>query len=126
MMTEIKDLKISETKFFPKPNAIFKENKIFSNEFWKGWIFNGLQVIASVAIFDDGREWLHVSFSRKNKMPTYDDLQLVKREFIGNDKKAVMIFPETKNYVNIHPNCLHLWYSADNPLPEFSAGTGAI
>lgn len=126
MMTEIKDLKISEAKFFPKPNAIFKENKIFSNEFLKGWIFNGLQVIASVAIFDDGREWLHVSFSRKNKMPTYDDLQLVKREFIGNDKKAVMIFPETKYYVNIHPNCLHLWYSADNPLPEFSAGTGTV
>ena len=39
---------------------------------------------------------------------------------IGNDKKAIMVFPEEENYVNIHPNCLHLWYSAENPIPEFS------
>lgn len=87
-MRDIKDVKISEAKFFPKPNAIFKENKRFSNEYWRGWQFNGLSVIASVATYDDGREWLHVSFSRERKMPTYADLQLVKREFIGNGKKS--------------------------------------
>ena len=59
-------------------------------------------------------------------MPTYADLQLVKSEFIGNDKKAIMVFPEEENYVNIHPNCLHLWYSAENPIPEFSEGKGTI
>lgn len=122
----MKDLKISETKFFPKPNAIFKEVKNFSNDYWKGWGFNGLLVVASAAIMQDGKEWLHISFSRKSKMPTYADLQLVKREFIGNDKKAIMVFPEEKNYVNIHPNCLHLWYSAENPIPEFSEGKGTI
>ena len=125
-MTQMRDLKISEAKFFPKPNMIFKENKNFSNEYWKGWIFNGLSVIVSAAIYDDGKEWLHVSFSRKSKMPTYADLQLVKREFIGSDKKAIMVFPEQGNYVNIHPNCLHLWYSAEAPVPEFSQGMGTI
>lgn len=122
----MKDLKISETKFFPKPNAIFKEVKKFSNDYWKGWGFNGLFVVASAAIMQDGKEWLHISFSRKSKMPTYADLQLVKREFIGNDKKAIMVFPKEENYVNIHPNCLHLWYSAENPIPEFSEGKGTI
>jgi hypothetical protein len=122
----MKDLKISETKFFPKPNAIFKEVKKFSNDYWKGWGFNGLFVVASAAIMQDGKEWLHVSFSRKSKMPTYADLQLVKREFIGKDKKAIMVFPEEENYVNIHPNCLHLWYSSENPIPEFSEGKGTI
>ena len=121
----MKDIKISDAKFFPKPNAIFRENRSFSNEFWKGWSFNGLSVIASVGEFD-GREWLHVSFSRKRKMPTYADLLLVKSEFVGIDKKAIMVFPEQENYVNIHPNCLHLWYSAENPLPEFSEGMGTI
>ncbi len=123
---ESRDLKISEAKFFPEPNAIFRENKSFGNEYWRGWVFNGLSVIASAAIYDDGREWLHVSFSRRNKMPSYADLQLVKREFIGNDKKAIMVFPEQENYVNIHPNCLHLWYSAEVPIPEFSQGVGTI
>ena len=126
MKTILKDLKISEASFFPEPNEIFKENKIFSNEYCKAWTFNGLAVIASVRIMADGLEWLHVSFSRARKMPTYTDLQLVKRNFIGADKKAIMVFPEQEYYVNLHPNCLHLWYSAQNPVPEFSMGLGTI
>ena len=126
MKTILKDLKISEASFFPEPNEMFKENKTFSNEYCKIWTFNGLSVIASVRIMADGLEWLHVSFSRARKMPTYTDLQLVKRNFIGADKKAIMIFPEQENYVNLHPNCLHLWYSAQNPIPEFSMGLGTI
>lgn len=126
MKTILKDLKINEASFFPEPNEIFKENKNFSNEYCKVWTFNGLSVIASVRIMADGLEWLHVSFSRARKMPTYTDLQLVKRNFIGADKKAIMVFPEQENYVNLHPNCLHLWYSAQNPIPEFSMGLGTI
>lgn len=126
MDTVCKDLKINEATFFPKPNPIFREIKNFSNEYMKGWLFNGLAVIASAGIMADGLEWLHVSFSRERKMPTYKDLQLVKREFIGNDKKALMVFPEQENYVNLHPNCLHLWYSPHNPIPEFSMGLGTI
>ena len=123
--TDCVDVKIADAKFFPHPNKIFMESSLVENEYWKGWKFNGLSVIASVGKYN-GVEWLHVSFSRRSRMPTYDDLQLVKREFIGNNKKAVMVFPEEKNYVNIHPNCLHLWYSAENPIPEFSMGLGMI
>ena len=122
-MTESKDLKIEEAAFFPRPSAIFKERKEWveiTQGTSRAWMFNGLLVLATAAIMQDGREWLHVSFSRKSRIPSYDDLQLVKREFIGNDKKAIMVFPEQENYVNIHPNCLHLWYSAENPIPEFS------
>ena len=121
----MKDLRIEETTFFPKPNAIFKERKEWEKKtqgISRAWEFNGLLVMASVGIMQDDREWLHVSFSRKSKLPTYADLQLVKREFIGKDKKALMIFPEEINYVNINKNCLHLWYSPDNPIPEFSVG----
>lgn len=122
----MRDIKISEAKFFPKPNPIFKFCAVVQNEYWQSWTFNGLIVIASAGIMEDGKEWLHVSFSRRNRLPTYADLQLVKKEFIGEDKKAVMVFPEKKNYVNINPYCLHLWYSEENPLPEFSGGSGTI
>lgn len=124
-MNETKDLKITETAFFPRPSAIFKEREEWveiTQGTSRAWVFNGLLVMATAAIMQDGREWLHVSLSRKSRIPSYDDLQLVKREFIGNDKKAIMVFPEQENYVNIHPNCLHLWYSAENPIPEFSEG----
>jgi hypothetical protein len=52
---------------------------------------------------------------------------MVKRDFIGDDAKAIMVFPEKKHHVNIHPFCLHLWVCMDdNPLPEFSRGLGTI
>lgn len=90
----MKDLRIEEATFFSKPNAIFKERKEWEKEtqgISRAWEFNGLLVMASVGIMQDGREWLHVSFSRRSKLPTYADLQLVKREFIGKDKKALIM-----------------------------------
>lgn len=120
----MKDIKIEDASFFPAPNPlVFKEvnNPLFNNEYGKAWTSsNGLLVICTAGEYDDGNEWLHVSFSRKSRTPTYDDVTLVKRYFVGEDKKAVMVWPDKEHYVNLHPNCLHLFYSAKNPLPEFS------
>jgi len=63
--------------------------------------------------------WLHISFSRQNRIPSYEELQLVKENFIGSDKKAIMVLPGREHYVNQHRYCLHLWYSKDNPIPDF-------
>lgn len=94
-----------------------------------GYMFlsaNGVRVIISGQTEKDKR-WLHVSLSRKGRMPTYDDIALVKKVFIGEDKKAVMVFPEKKYHVNIHSFCLHLWHCLDGDgLPEFSHGLGTI
>lgn len=82
----------------------------------------GLFVICSVAKEDDGKYWIHVSYSRTSRIPTYEDTAKIKALFIGKDRKAIAVFPEEKNHVNIHPNCLHLW-SCDNwSIPEFSKG----
>ena len=124
----MRDIKIADAKFFPNPQAIYKEQPIEkimgseSKEYIKAWTFNGLLIFASVAEYDDGNEWLHLSFSRKSKIPTYDEMTRIKRDFIGEDKKAIMVLPEKKNYVNLAKNCLHLFYSEKNPLPEFSNG----
>ena len=85
---------------------------------------NGLVVIQSIEL-TDGKEWLHTSFSRKSKIPTYSDIQFVKRIFIGEDKTAIMIFPGKDKYVNIMKYCLHL-YCGDDNLPDFTHGTGSI
>ena len=127
----MKDIKIKEASFFPEPQKMWKELPTDrlgkeATEYMKAWIFDGLMVIASCGEYEDGKEWLHISFSRKSRIPSYDDMQRVKRDFIGEDKKAVFVLPEKENYVNIHKNCLHLFYSKENPLPEFSNGTGSI
>jgi hypothetical protein len=69
------------------------------------------------------RVWLHVSMSRKNKLPTYQDMAEVKELFVGKERKALQIFAEESQHVNIHPYCLHLWclVEGDDGLPDFGA-----
>lgn len=123
----ISDIKIIDAKYFPLPDKnLWKELPPLpianSKDYEKGWIYNGLLVMASVGKYDDGKEWVHISYSRKNRIPEYKDTQLVLKHFVGN-KKAIMVFPEEKNYVNINKNCLHLFVcNEENPLPEFSFG----
>lgn len=84
---------------------------------------DGLVVIQSTAIESDGNVWLHTSFSRKGRMPTYDDMARVKRIFIGDSQKALMVLPDKAHHVNIHPFCLHFFTPLyHDPLPEFSLG----
>ena len=87
----------------------------------------GLQVIQSVSIEEDEKLWIHTSFSRRSRIPDYKDIQFVKKSFIGEDNKAIMIFPEKANHVNIHNYCLHLFTCLeDDPLPDFTHGSGTI
>lgn len=125
------DMRVSLTKemlaemeanpLFPHPSAPFKRIPNPLNiPLWTNG--SGLQVIASVEEQDDGKEWLHVSFSRRDRMPDYKDMTLVKRFFIGDDKKAIMVLPDKAHHVNIYEYCLHLMYCPNDGLPEFSHG----
>lgn len=131
LLHNVEDIKIADAAYFPKPQAIYKELPVVfmgpdAADYMRAWTHNGLMIIASVGKYEDGLEWLHVSVSRKSRIPSYEDITRVKRDFIGEDRKAITVLPEKKYHVNLHENCLHLFYSADNPLPEFSAGLGTI
>jgi hypothetical protein len=79
-----------------------------------------LMVIASGTTELDGRRWAHVSFSRPRRMPSYDDLALVKERFIGVERKAISVHPPRSEHVSIHAYCLHLWCCLDGDgLPDF-------
>lgn len=84
---------------------------------------DGLRVIESVAQESDGRWWLHVSASREGRVPTWQDMMRVKREFIGPDREAYMIAPPEDRYVNLHSHVLHWWSCLEAPrgevLPRF-------
>lgn len=87
--------------------------------------FNGLVVLLGVDIWED-KEWIHLSCSHKNKIPSWKELYEVKERFIGN-RKAIQVFPVKAEYVNIMPNCLHLWACLeDDGLPDFTCGLGTI
>lgn len=80
----------------------------------------GLLVIGSGNTERDGKRWLHLSMSRRSRLPTYDDLCLVKDTFIGRDRLAVQVFARTADHVNHAKFCLHLWSCLDgDPVPDF-------
>jgi hypothetical protein len=82
-----------------------------------------LRVLVDCEFKSDGNPWLHVSYSKKYWVPSHEDTCKVKQAFFGN-RYAYAVFPPAENYVNIHPNCLHLWglMNTENGqvLPEFS------
>ncbi len=83
--------------------------------------YSGLRVLVDTRAMPDESIWLHVSYSRAKWIPNHADTSAVKQAFIGN-RYAYAIFPPSEKYVNIHPNCLHLWapLSVDSVTPEFS------
>ena len=71
-----------------------------------------VRVIAS-----DGLGWEHVSVSREDRCPTWDEMCQVKDLFWGDEDTVVQYHPPKSQYVNIHKNCLHLWRPTEVPMP---------
>lgn len=84
---------------------------------------SGLRVIVSDSIEEDGRRWRHLSVTAMRRTPHWHELKAVKEKWLGDDY-AYTVFPPSDRYVNIHPNCLHLFQCLDEEegkaLPEFS------
>ena len=86
-----------------------------------------MSVIGSIAIEEDLRTWVHLSIAHRKRMPTYNDLAFLKKYWLGDDRKAIMVMPAKAEHVNIHKYCLHLWCCLDDdPLPDFTKGMGSI
>lgn len=72
-----------------------------------------LHVLRSIATTRDERKWVHVSVSRPDRLPSWEELSKVKDEFIGPNREAYQVLASRKDHVNIHANCLHLWAPMD-------------
>ncbi len=74
----------------------------------------------------DGHIWIHTSISRRDSLPSYDDLCQLKTVVFGKNGICAQVFEAEEYHVNIHPNCLHLWgpnMPSIWPLPRFTEGT---
>lgn len=78
--------------------------------------FWGLKVMVSVDTIEGGDKYLHVSVSKDNRLPTWDELREVKDIFIGTDREAFQFFPFQQEYVNACKNCLHIWSCLNRDL----------
>ncbi len=88
---------------------------------------DGLVLILSGATELDGKRWVHLSISRSDRLPSWDELKECKDLFLGRDVLAVQVLPPASKHVNIHPYVLHLWRCLDgDPCPDFTRGGGTI
>jgi hypothetical protein len=82
---------------------------------WQRLTGQAIKVIEDISVKADGKQWLHVSISKPNKkMPTYDDIQVARKLFIGEHRECYQIIPTQDRYVNFF-NVLHLWCCLDAP-----------
>ena len=116
-------------KILPEYVVEVPVKSVDGKQYWKKGITSGLSVIVSIAIYKDGKRWIHLSGSRrmdgtgKLKLPSFEDMVWIKDTFVGAERKAIMVFPEEKYHVNLH-EVLHIFYCLDeDPLPEFSGYT---
>lgn len=62
----------------------------------------------------------HVSVSHVSRYPTWDEIKDVKYQLFKDGEDAIMLLPRKTDriaYVNLHPNCFHLWQLPTIPGP---------
>lgn len=81
-----------------------------------------ISVCISVQLIS-GKWWLHVSLSRPDRLPNWDEYRGVKLLFCGPQRQAIQVLPKETSYVNVHPHCLHLFCCLEpggDGLPDFT------
>ena len=109
--------------------AILDDDKLrrvvhpIANEY--GDPYNGAAIMRTATgavriLFSDGEGWDHVSVSRTDRCPTWDEMCAVKERFFDPEDVVVQLHPARSKYVNVHNYCLHLWRLQDGefPLPD--------
>ena len=75
----------------------------------------GLRECTFVASWGGG--WEHVSVCPKNRCPDWDEMCRIKDMFWNDDEVVMQLHPAKSNYVNLMPNCLHLWRPIGQDIP---------
>lgn len=70
-----------------------------------------------LVIASDEGGWEHVSVSRQDRAPTWAEMCEVKDLFFLPEEVVVQYHPARSEYVNFHPNCLHLWRPVGQQMP---------
>lgn len=96
-----------------------------------GWHFEGVGGRSRIIVSsspgldpdDPAVEWVHASISRRDRMPSYEDLTTLHRAVFGGGW-AYQVFAPPSDHVNIHEYCLHLWGRADGAAVLLNFGIG--
>jgi len=74
-----------------------------------GQYFGVFRIFEMLVIASADAGWDHVSVSRKDKIPTWDNMQHIKNIFFKDDEVAMQLHVPKKDHISNFNNCLHLW-----------------
>ena len=118
---------------FPTPGVDSRLRDVDRGEDGYSARYKHLAFVVSEGMEMDGKWWLHGSVSRWDRtMPTYEDLMLLKKLCIGENRTAIQVFSSTEKHIDYagkRPNpiqVLHLWSTEENILPDFARGGNII
>lgn len=51
----------------------------------------------------------HLSISHPDRYPSWDEICDARYSLLPDDVTMAQVLPPRRQYVNLHPNCFHLW-----------------
>ena len=58
--------------------------------------------------FEEANTGWHLSISRQDKYPTWDEIAKARYQLLPNEITVVMVLPAPGDYINVHNHCFHL------------------
>lgn len=70
-------------------------------------------------IASNGAGWEHVSVSHNNRIPSWEEMCIIKDMFFEDEEVVMQLHPKKSEYINCNVFCLHLWkpIGIDIPTP---------
>ena len=98
-----------------RSEAVMRQYGSFGNEQNGVFFFpqKGLLVIVS-----SGEGWEHASVSRRNRIPSYEDMCFVASQFWDDDDTLMQLRVPSREHINVSENCLHWWRPIDEEIPR--------
>lgn len=68
---------------------------------------------------ENGMEHVSVSPLKKFRIPSWDDMCVLKNIFFYDEEETYQVHPKKSEHINIKQNCLHLWKPIGHELWDF-------
>lgn len=82
---------------------------------------NGMLVIPArsmAIVFSNGGGWEHVSVSVRDRCPTWEEMEDVKRKFWEEADTVMQLHVPPSEHRSFHPYCLHMWRPLNVEIPR--------
>jgi len=71
--------------------------------------YGGFRDGPRIIVVSAGLGWEHVSISRADRCPTWDEMDAIKRRLFSDEEVVMQLHVTDHRKVNVHKTCLHLW-----------------